>query len=322
MKSNAKKMAHNSSYRGQVNRSNTDIRHIINDSKSNESLREVNNTLSHSPQMHFGNMKNASASNLQNDRYFNDPNKSIEKSSNLLEISKMEEFNPFTTHEKITEQPDASVYEEEMLNCMRMAKQKVQNLANKLKLAKGQIIKLRKDWSEKSQLIRQYQQVNDNLLQRISAMEQEVNEETTVEKKLLSTMEIKKMIETSLNDSAYESETSFYKDKDVQSLKYRLKQLKDDDKFKHFIRLNELDPSKILSMPNEDNGILSELQKSPDRDYADHDNDSESGHAELSLEDYIKFSYIICRLLDWEEKHRLKTEEQYYQILGKSLPDF
>jgi dsDNA-specific endonuclease/ATPase MutS2 len=43
---------------------------------------------------------------------------------------------------KLTVSNEKAVYEEEMIKCMKMAKHKVQSLADKLKLAKQQIVKL------------------------------------------------------------------------------------------------------------------------------------------------------------------------------------
>jgi hypothetical protein len=43
---------------------------------------------------------------------------------------------------KLSALNEKAMYEEEMINCMKMAKLKVQNLADKLKLAKQQIVKL------------------------------------------------------------------------------------------------------------------------------------------------------------------------------------
>ena len=73
-------------------------------------------------------------------------------------------------------------------------------------------------------------------------------------------------------------------------MKKQLKGLKSESKFKYFLKLNELDPVKILSMPNEN-----PLQNSPSFKTLNSESFNESlvENIELNLEDYAKFSYII-----------------------------
>lgn len=127
------------------------------------------------------------------------------------------------------------------------------------------------------------------------------------------------MIEDTLSEAGNDSEQSFYKDKEVVNLKKKLNKLKNNDKFRYFLKLNELDPVKILSMPNEESSPNLLLDITPRKESIDPVSDSLLEGIDLDLEDYVKFSYIICRLLECEEKHRLKTEEQYYQILEQQL---
>lgn len=50
--------------------------------------------------------------------------------------------------------------------------------------------------------------------------------------------------------------------------------------------------------------------------------DSTLENTDLTMEDYAKFSFIIWRLLELEEKYRLKTEEQYNAILEQQMDRF
>lgn len=191
-----------------------------------------------------------------------------------------------------------------MLSCLTMAKEKVQNLAEKLKLAKAKIVKLTQDITSKNSLLNQYQNVNKTLCSRIKDLENEIFslQQMTPEPNFPSTAEIKKMIEESLSEAEYSSDQSFYKDKEVVSLRKTLEQLRNDDKFRYFIKLNDLDPVKILSMPQSEES--KSLSRSATRDRLEPYSDPLPEPTDLSLPDYVKFSYIICRLLECEEKHR------------------
>jgi hypothetical protein len=79
---------------------------------------------------------------------------------------------------------------------------------------------------------------------------------------------------------------------DTGSVHKQLKLLRNDDKFRYFLRINELDPVKILSMPSEpvlSNGLTRTFTKSSLEGL----NDSILESTDLSYEDYVKFSFII-----------------------------
>ena len=159
-----------------TSRSNQDIHHEINDSRSIGSLEKINRSAEHMSHSRIFNNSNISAVEQIKPKYFADLCKSIEKPPNPLELSGIEVGNSAVKRD-ITPVKNAisAIHEEEMMNCMKLAKDKVQTLANKLKLAKAQIVKLRDEGHKKDELIEQYQQLNSNLLYRISVLEQEVN---------------------------------------------------------------------------------------------------------------------------------------------------
>ena len=73
-------------------------------------------------------------------------------------------------------------------------------------------------------------------------------------------------------------------------MKTQLKELKSDIKFWSFLRVNELDPVKILSMPNE-HLIHNNIGKSnlSFESYTEYSIENVA----LNLEDYAQFSFII-----------------------------
>ena len=130
--------------------------------------------------------------------------------------------------------------------------------------------------------------------------------------------DIKNMLEKTFSDISVNSESSFYHDPEVSNLREKLRELKSDQKFRYFIKLNDLDPCKILSMTDAELGIPNVIKRSLTKDSIDTIG-SIDDDIELTIEDYAKFSYIISRLLDLEEKLRLKTEEQYNSILEHQI---
>ena len=101
------------------------------------------------------------------------------------------------------------------------------------------------------------------------------------------------MIEESLNEINTESDHNFFKDNEIVNLKKKLKQLKNDEKFRYFLKLNDLDPVKILSMPNEENKLNSQLVRCSTKESLETFTDSVFENIELRLDDYVMFSYII-----------------------------
>ncbi|CAI2364390.1 unnamed protein product [Moneuplotes crassus] len=213
---------------------------------------------------------------------------------------------------------DQTAYEKEILNCMLLAKEKVKRLAGKLQDAKDYISKLRSSLDNANQIISEYSDANTSLITRIKDLEGQIeliNTEKLQKAKLLSTQEIKKMIEESLSEADSEASFRSSQDLEVANVRKQLRGLKSEVKFKYFLKINDLDPVKILSMPNAD-----PMQKAGMENLSfDSLNDSSIEPIELTLEDYAKFSYLICRLLELEEKYRLKTEEQYNAILEQQM---
>ena len=280
------------------NRSNHDIYNVIKEIKENENADKVNKSVEFQSPIRTLGKKQESISTLSKLNYQADQNISELKHVNVLDLSQIDsnqEVSVLHKHEFIKNE-EQKLYEDEMIGIMKTAKQKVQNLANKLKLAKNQIVKLKGELQNKDKLLSDYHSVNQNLLTRISSLESEITfmkqSERNTDSNLLSTQELKKMIEESLNEINNESDHNFYREKEIVNLKKKLKQLKNDEKFRYFLKLNDLDPVKILSMPNEESKLNSQLVRCSTKESLDTITESVFENIELRLDDYVMFSYI------------------------------
>lgn len=185
----------------------------------------------------------------------------------------------------------------EMINHMQFAKEKVEKLAEKLKLAKKQILYLRSELTEKSKLLDEFSNVNQSLLNRISNLETELNKvklSTIKTHTHVGSDELKTMLNNTINELTPTPESSFCSDAEMNNLRKKL---------------NDLDPAKILSMIDTKLGIPAGMTR-PSKDGKHGQNNPFEDKIELTIEEYAKFLYIICRLLELEEKLRLKTVEQ------------
>lgn len=214
------------------NRSNYDIYNVIHDIKEIDRADKVNKSLEFQSPARILGQKQDSAPSLSKINYHPEQNVSEIKQVNMLDLSQIDsnqEGSVMHKHE-FSKNEDQKQYEEEMIGIMKNAKQKVQNLADKLKLAKAQILKLKSELQTKDKLLTDYHSVNQNLLSKISSLESELEylrvNKGDMDSNLLSTQELKKMIEESLTEINTESDQNFFRDNEIVNLKKKLKQLK------------------------------------------------------------------------------------------------
>ena len=158
------------------NKSNYDIFNVIHDIKELDHADKINKSVEfHSPIRILGKNQESNPSHSKIN-YQPEQNVSDCKQVNMLDLSQIDSNQEVSVLHKqeFLKNEEQKQYEEEMIGIMKNAKQKVQNLADKLKLAKTQILKLKSEIQAKDKLLSDYHSVNQNLLSKISSLESEV----------------------------------------------------------------------------------------------------------------------------------------------------
>lgn len=126
---------------------------------------------------------------------------------------------------------------------------KVRNIAEKLRQAKAQILRLRQILEDKDQVIEQLELNNTDLLQRIDFLQEQKSDPEDYKK--FSSEQLQTLIETSQNHQKEVADTEPTSPESSESkIQVMLKELIKNEKFYGFLKINDLDPIKFFSPIN------------------------------------------------------------------------